>query len=144
MDSVFRDPRAVRRDLRAVPDFYNPTVIDTRFGGYVPEVSDRDGTVDDARPEHLVPTCRLVFDLSVGALVGGPDWCRTAAEHVPATGPSSSPLERAADALPSTAALRHVHTDRSPVRGRASSHHYSPSRRQSEAAHTGFGVGVME
>ena len=81
MPSVFRDARWLRRDLLGVLDFYHPTVLDTRFGGYVSQVSDRDGAVYDARTKHLVPACRFVFDFSVGALVDGPHWCRPAAEH---------------------------------------------------------------
>ena len=33
------------------------------------------------RRRHLVATCRSIANFAVGAIAGGPDWCRDAAEH---------------------------------------------------------------
>jgi mannose/cellobiose epimerase-like protein (N-acyl-D-glucosamine 2-epimerase family) len=60
---------------------YYPDCIDTRFGGYVAQIDERDGSVYDPRTKHLVATARGVNNFSLGVLADGPEWCRYAAEH---------------------------------------------------------------
>jgi mannose/cellobiose epimerase-like protein (N-acyl-D-glucosamine 2-epimerase family) len=76
-----RDPWVVRQHLLGVLNFYHPNCIDRRHGGYVAQLDERDGHVYDGATKHLVATCRGVFNFSLGAVRGGPDWCRPAAEH---------------------------------------------------------------
>ena len=45
------------------------------------QVSDRDGTVYDARAKLLPATARFVFNYSVGALLDGPHYCEEMAAH---------------------------------------------------------------
>ena len=78
---TFRDERWLRQHALRVLNFYYLDCIDHRFGGYIAGLSDRDGHVYDGKTKHLVSTCRLAFDFSVGVLLDGPDWCRTAASH---------------------------------------------------------------
>jgi mannose/cellobiose epimerase-like protein (N-acyl-D-glucosamine 2-epimerase family) len=61
--------------------FYYPDCIDTRFGGYIAQLDERDGHVYDAASKHLVATARAVHNFSVGTLVDGPVWCRQSATH---------------------------------------------------------------
>ncbi|WP_411968839.1 AGE family epimerase/isomerase [Haloferax sp. YSSS75] len=79
--STFRDPRWVYQHLTNVLKFYHPTCIDTTYGGYIPQLSDHDGTIYDSRSKLLPATCRLVFNFSVGSMLDGPAWCEQAAEH---------------------------------------------------------------
>ncbi|ESP86959.1 AGE family epimerase/isomerase [Candidatus Halobonum tyrrellensis] len=81
MSPPFRSPEWLRRDALGVLRFHRDRSLDTHFGGYVAQVSDRDGAVYDGRTKHLVPTARFVFGFAVGALLGGPVWCVPAAEH---------------------------------------------------------------
>ncbi|WP_458209210.1 AGE family epimerase/isomerase [Haladaptatus sp. NG-SE-30] len=76
-----RDPWVLRQRVLNVLNFYYPDCIDHRFGGYVAQLDERNGHVYDGRTKHLVATARAVHNFSVGVLVDGPDWCRTAAEH---------------------------------------------------------------
>ncbi|MFB6151721.1 MAG: AGE family epimerase/isomerase [Haloarculaceae archaeon] len=78
---TFRDERWLHQHAVGLLNYSYPDCIDTRFGGYVGQLSDVDGHVYDAKAKHLVGTARFVFNFSVGELLGGPDWCRTAAEH---------------------------------------------------------------
>jgi mannose/cellobiose epimerase-like protein (N-acyl-D-glucosamine 2-epimerase family) len=78
---TFRDERWLRQHALRLLNFYYPDCIDHRFGGYVAQLSDRDGHVYDAKAKHLVAHSRLVFNFGVGELLGGPDWCRSAASH---------------------------------------------------------------
>ncbi|MFW5932755.1 MAG: AGE family epimerase/isomerase [Candidatus Hadarchaeota archaeon] len=64
-----------------VLNFYYPDCIDHRHGGYIAQLSDRDGHVYDGLSKGQVSTCRFVFNFSVGVLIDGPDWCRSAAKH---------------------------------------------------------------
>ncbi|WP_435361718.1 AGE family epimerase/isomerase [Haloarchaeobius sp. DFWS5] len=77
----FQDPRWLHQHATNLLNFSYPASIDHTHGGYVAQLRDDDGTVYDARSRHLVATCRLVFNYSVGHILGGPDWCRSAAEH---------------------------------------------------------------
>jgi len=78
---TFRDERWLRQHAIQLLNFYYPDCVDHRFGGYIAQLSDRDGHVYDSKAKHLVAHCRLVFNFSVGDLLGGPDWCRSAASH---------------------------------------------------------------
>lgn len=80
-DTPFRTPAWLRRDALGVLDFHRERSLDTHFGGYTAQISDRDGAVYDQRTKHLVPTARFVFGFSVGKLLDGPVWCEPAAEH---------------------------------------------------------------
>lgn len=79
--NVYRTEAGLRHGMRDVLNFYYPRCIDTDVGGYVAQLDERDGGVYDARTRHLVATARGVANFSLGTLVGGPDWCRFAAEH---------------------------------------------------------------
>ncbi|MFB6174009.1 MAG: AGE family epimerase/isomerase [Halobacteriales archaeon] len=81
MDGTFRDPWVLDGAIRDVLSFWYPESIDHRHGGYVLQRDEVDGHVYDGAARHLVGTCRAVFNFSVGALRGGPDWCREAAGH---------------------------------------------------------------
>ena len=78
---TFRDPWALRQQVRNVLSFQYPECIDHRYGGYRLDRDERDGHVYDDAAKHLVGTCRLVYNFCVGVQVGGPDWCRSAATH---------------------------------------------------------------
>ncbi|WP_440009459.1 AGE family epimerase/isomerase [Halomicrococcus sp. SG-WS-1] len=79
--TLFRDARWLRQHAGQLLNFYYPDCIDHTHGGYVAQLSDHDGHVYDGRTKHLVATCRLVYNFSVGELLDGPDWCRSAATH---------------------------------------------------------------
>ena len=78
---TFRDPAWVYQHLTNILKFYHPTCIDTTYGGYVPQISDHDGTVYESRTKILPATCRFIFNYSVGSMLEGPTWCDQAAEH---------------------------------------------------------------
>jgi mannose/cellobiose epimerase-like protein (N-acyl-D-glucosamine 2-epimerase family) len=77
----YRDEKWLREHIRAILNFYYPDCIDHRYGGYVTQLSDIDGHVYDGKTEMSVATMRLVFNFSVGEMLDGPDWCRSAAQH---------------------------------------------------------------
>ena len=79
--NVYRTREGLRHALRDVLNAYYPDCIDTRFGGYVAQIDERDGSVYDSRTKHLVATARGVNNFSIGVLADGPEWCRYAAEH---------------------------------------------------------------
>jgi len=79
--TTFRDEKWLRQHVGGLLNFYYPTCIDHRFGGYVSQLSDVDGHVYDGKSKLLVSTCRFVFNFSVGKLLDGPDWCHSAAHH---------------------------------------------------------------
>jgi mannose/cellobiose epimerase-like protein (N-acyl-D-glucosamine 2-epimerase family) len=78
---TFRDPWAPRQQIQSVLNFYYPAAIDDVYGGYVAQLDERDGHVYDGRSKSLTATCRAIFNFCVGERIGGPDWCRSAAEH---------------------------------------------------------------
>lgn len=78
---TYRDPWAPRQQILNVLNFYYPTIVDDVYGGYVAQIDRCDGHVYDGRTKHLTATCRATFNFSVGVRIGGPDWCRSAAEH---------------------------------------------------------------
>lgn len=79
--TTFRDEKWLRQHAIGLLNFSYPTCIDHTFGGYVAQLSDRDGHVYDGKSKLLVATCRYVFNFSVGELLNGPDWCHSAAHH---------------------------------------------------------------
>ncbi|MFC7157534.1 AGE family epimerase/isomerase [Halomarina halobia] len=76
-----RDPSRLRDRLVRVLNHYYPDCIDTRFGGYVAQLDERDGHVYDGLTKHLVATCRAIHNFSVGIKRDGPTYCRATAEH---------------------------------------------------------------
>jgi len=80
-DTTVRDPRYLRRHALSLLDFYHQRSVDTTHGGFVPQISDRDGTVYDARAKLLPATARFVFNYSVGTLLDGPHYCEEMAAH---------------------------------------------------------------
>ncbi len=79
--STYRDPAWLHAHARGLLQFYYPDCVDHRYGGYVAQLSDHDGHVYDARSKLTVATARFVHNFAVGDLLGGPDWCRSAAHH---------------------------------------------------------------
>jgi mannose/cellobiose epimerase-like protein (N-acyl-D-glucosamine 2-epimerase family) len=79
--STFRDPWVLRGQVRDVCAFHYPESVDHRYGGLIAGRDERDGHVYDARTRHLVASARFVHNFAVGALVDGPDWCRSVAAH---------------------------------------------------------------
>ncbi|SIR94570.1 N-acylglucosamine 2-epimerase (GlcNAc 2-epimerase) [Haladaptatus litoreus] len=77
----YRDPRVLRQQRHRVLNFYYPDCIDTRYGGYIAQLNEREGFVYDRQTKHLVATARTVHNFSVGTLIDGSVWCQTAAEH---------------------------------------------------------------
>ncbi|KXA92201.1 N-acylglucosamine 2-epimerase [candidate division MSBL1 archaeon SCGC-AAA259E19] len=77
----FRKPSWLRQHVLNILNFYYPDCIDHRYGGYISQLSDRDGHIYDGRSKSQVSTCRLIFNFSVGDMIEGPDWCRSAAKH---------------------------------------------------------------
>lgn len=78
---TFRDPWALRQQVRNVLHFHYPECIDHRYGGYRLNRDAYEGYVYDDTRSHLVGTCRMIYNCCVGARIGGPDWCRSAAAH---------------------------------------------------------------
>ncbi|WP_436922913.1 AGE family epimerase/isomerase [Halosimplex amylolyticum] len=78
---IYRDERWLRQHVRGLLNFYYPDCIDHRFGGYISQLSDRDGHVYDGESKLVVSTARLVFNFATGKRLGGPDWCHSAAQH---------------------------------------------------------------
>lgn len=79
--SIFRDRWALRQQVRNVLSFHYPECIDHRYGGYRLNRDACDGHVYDDTRKHLVGACRMTYNCCVGARIGGPDWCRSAAMH---------------------------------------------------------------
>ena len=80
-DSVYRHPHALWHQITDVLHFYYPKCIDHVHGGYILQLDEDDGHIYDAAPRHLVSTSRMIFNFCVGDAIGGPDWCRAAANH---------------------------------------------------------------
>ena len=80
-DPEFRDAGWLRRHVQEVLEFYYPACVDHEHGGYIAQLSDVDGTVYDDSAKLTVSTARFVHNFSVGCLLDGPDWCRSAASH---------------------------------------------------------------
>ena len=79
--NVYRTREGLGHAFRDVLNFHYPDCIDTRFGGYIAQIDERDGHVYDGRTRHLVATARGVNNFAIGVLADGPPWCRYAAEH---------------------------------------------------------------
>lgn len=79
--SWWKDHRTLREQILNILNFYYPDCIDTRFGGYRCQLDTRDGHLYDGRTKHLVATARATHNFSLGTALGGPDWCRAAAER---------------------------------------------------------------
>jgi mannose/cellobiose epimerase-like protein (N-acyl-D-glucosamine 2-epimerase family) len=80
-DSVTRRSPWLREYAHTLLSYYHSNSLDTHFGGYIAQLDERNGHVYDGRTKHLVATARAVHNFSVGCLIDGPVWCRTAAEH---------------------------------------------------------------
>ncbi len=78
---TFRNPKWLRQHLTNILNFYYPDCIDKIHGGYIAQLSDIDGHIYDGKAKHLVATCRLLHNFSIGKYINGPDWCRPAAEQ---------------------------------------------------------------
>ncbi|WP_278046295.1 AGE family epimerase/isomerase [Desemzia sp. C1] len=61
-------------------NFYYPQCIDHQNGGFMGGFLD-DGTVNDTKTKQLVGVSRFTYIFSVGALLGGPDWCLQSAKR---------------------------------------------------------------
>lgn len=79
--SLFRDEAWLHQHARGILNFYYPTCVDHRFGGYVAQLSDLGGHVYNSEQKLVVSTARFIFTFSAGELLGGPDWCHSAAHH---------------------------------------------------------------
>lgn len=78
---VFRDEAWLSQHVNGILNFYYPTCVDHRFGGYIAQLSDLDGHIYDGKHKMVVSTARFIFNFSAGKLLGGPDWCHSAAHH---------------------------------------------------------------
>ena len=76
-----RTEAGLRGRIRDVLNFYYPACIDIVSGGYAAGIDERGGGLYDGRTKHLVASARALHNFSVGASIGGPEWCRFAAEH---------------------------------------------------------------
>lgn len=71
----------LRERLFEVLEFYYPTCRDDDIGGHIAQLDEVTGVVYDPTPRHLVATCRFVANFALGARLGGPAWCTSAADH---------------------------------------------------------------
>lgn len=78
---LYRDERWLQQHVRSLLNFYYPDCIDHRFGGYISQLSDVDGHIYDGKSKMVVSTARFIYNFSVGKMLGGPDWCHSAAHH---------------------------------------------------------------
>ena len=58
----------LRRQIRGIMDFYEPTSIDRNLGGYFQAFRD-DGTICDLTTRHLAGTCRFIYNFAAAAMV---------------------------------------------------------------------------
>lgn len=78
---IFRNPSWLRQHVLNILNFYYPDCVDHKYGGYISQLSDIDGHIYDGKSKAQVSTCRLVFNFSIGKMIGGPDWCHSVAKH---------------------------------------------------------------
>ncbi|MCG1008816.1 AGE family epimerase/isomerase [Salinicoccus sp. ID82-1] len=76
----FRDQAELKEQIFKILDFYYPACIDHDKGGYINGFLN-DGTINDTTTKHLVATNRYIYIFSIGAILGGPDWCLESARH---------------------------------------------------------------
>jgi len=75
MTEDYSDPDWLREHAEGVLGFYYPDCVDEERGGHIAQFEESTGAVYDPDPRHLVATCRFVANFSLGARLGGPDWC---------------------------------------------------------------------
>ena len=64
----YRDRQFLRRQVRNILNFYHPTCIDHKYGGYINQLRD-DGSIFDRMTKHLVGTCRFIYNYSLATLL---------------------------------------------------------------------------
>lgn len=76
----FRSKDFLLAHMQEIIDFYHPRCLNTEDGGYFNAYRD-DGTITDRTTQHIVSTCRFVFNYAVAAEVLGRDDYAQAAAH---------------------------------------------------------------
>lgn len=80
-NTTFRESWWSRQGILNVLNFHYPNSIDHIHGGYISQLDSENGYIYDGQSKHLVSTCRLIYNFSIGELIEGPDWCCSAAKH---------------------------------------------------------------
>lgn len=76
----FRDKEELKNQVFKILNFYYPACIDHDRGGYINGFLN-DGSINDTTTKHLVATNRYIYIFSIGAILGGPEWCLESARH---------------------------------------------------------------
>ncbi|QIO21388.1 AGE family epimerase/isomerase [Haloarcula sp. JP-L23] len=77
----YTDPGWLRDRMRAVLEFYYPTCVDERHGGFVAQLDADTGDVYDPDSKHLVAAARFTRNFALASEVFGDVWWREAAER---------------------------------------------------------------
>lgn len=77
----YRAPDWLEEEIERVLGFYYPECLDDVHGGYIAQFDEATGDLYDPDTKHLVATARFVTNFAVADRLGGPDWCRPAAER---------------------------------------------------------------
>ena len=76
----FKSQEYLKQHIVDIMNFYHPTCMDAKYGGYINQLRD-DGTIFDQTTKHLVGTCRFIYNFSLASMVLGRDDFRQAAEQ---------------------------------------------------------------
>lgn len=76
----YRDTELLKKHIFDILHFYYPACIDHENGGYINGFME-DGSITDTKTKHLVGTSRFIYVFSIGALIGGEEWCIESAKH---------------------------------------------------------------
>ncbi|NRA86940.1 MAG: AGE family epimerase/isomerase [Rhizobiales bacterium] len=74
----FRSKLHLKTHIADIINFYHPTCMDAKYGGYINQLRD-DGTIFDRMSKHLVGTCRFIYNFSIASLVLDSDEYKQAA-----------------------------------------------------------------
>ncbi|RJT07888.1 AGE family epimerase/isomerase [Halococcus sp. IIIV-5B] len=78
---LYQDVKWLTSQVENYLEFCHPKCIDTRNGGYSIQFDQETGDLYDPGSKHLVATCRYITNFSIGGILGGPEWCLSAAKH---------------------------------------------------------------
>lgn len=77
----YRDDDWLKNEVERLLEFYYPNCLDDVHGGYIAQFDEASGECYDPDSKHLVATARFVTNFAVADQLGGPEWCRPAAER---------------------------------------------------------------
>jgi mannose/cellobiose epimerase-like protein (N-acyl-D-glucosamine 2-epimerase family) len=77
----YRQQSRLEDEIERILGFYYPDCLDDTHGGYVAQFDEATGEVYDRESKHLVATARFATNFALADRLGGPEWCRPAAQR---------------------------------------------------------------